>query len=437
MRLQRFSRSGSAGRLAILLGSVWFGLSGCSHTRPYIGPDVVVCPEPCAPEEAVQARLILIGDTGEVEHPDEPIMRALVQAAVRLPEKTAVVFLGDNVYPDGIPAPEKSAAYARARRRLQAQLTVLDSSGARGVFVPGNHDWDSSGPDGWHAVRRQAELVRTLSRQSVVLPEDGCPGPAVLDVQGLRLVALDTEWWLRKLEKPVGPCLQALGANAPNGEDSTAVLERVVLEKLRQAVHESPGPVVVAAHHPPASHGPHGGFYDWKDYLFPLTNLKSYLWIPAPVLLGGPVWAVGELTGGWGVEPALVAGAAAVFAYPFLRRHVVKHDQDVFGPGNREMMRRMRGALQPANTEEKLVLFAAGHDHSLQVLEGQAVDLVLLSGAGSKSNKVGHGDDTWFAHAGLGFMQVDLLHDGRVLLRVLEPSNRGGEAEVVFSVWLR
>ncbi len=36
-----------------------------------------------------------------------------------------------------------------------------------------------------------------------------------------------------------------------------------------------------------------------------------------------------------------------------------------------------------------------------------------------------HGKDTLFAHEHLGYMAVDFVEDGRVLLRVVEPTEEG------------
>ena len=77
-------------------------------------------------------------------------------------------------------------------------------------------------------------------------------------------------------------------------------------------------------------------------------------------------------------------------------------------------------------------MWAAGHEHSLQVLEPEAVDYLLISGSGAKTTPVGHGPETIFAHSRPGFMALDFLMSGKVMLRVIEP----GQGEV-YSMWLR
>jgi hypothetical protein len=67
------------------------------------------------------------------------------------------------------------------------------------------------------------------------------------------------------------------------------------------------------------------------------------------------------------------------------------------------------------------LLFAGGHDHSLQVVEDGAEDeplWSLVSGAGSKITEVAHVDGTLYAEDMAGFMQVTFMVDGSVLLHV-------------------
>src|SRR2546427_9539477 len=87
----------------------------------------------------------------------ERVFMALRAAAASAPH-AVIVFLGDNVYPDGMPD-SAAPGRAKAERVLTQQLRVLQASGARGFFVPGNHDWDSMQPGGWDAIRRQERFI--------------------------------------------------------------------------------------------------------------------------------------------------------------------------------------------------------------------------------------------------------------------------------------
>ena len=74
------------------------------------------------------------------------------------PERTLVVFLGDNLYPNGLPA-EADPWRREGERRLAAQADAALDAGARVLFLPGNHDWDGMRKDGLASVVRQERFL--------------------------------------------------------------------------------------------------------------------------------------------------------------------------------------------------------------------------------------------------------------------------------------
>lgn len=324
------------------------------------------------PEE-IETSLFLIGDAGE---PDPrsvgaPLESLTVQASV-VPERAVVVFLGDNVYPDGIPE-EGHAEFADARRRIEAQVMAVPR-GARGIFVPGNHDWASEQPYGLFSVRRQEQLIAALARGRDVrmLPGNGCPGPATLDVGRLRLLTLDTQWWLHDyiVRDTATRCPTSLAA-------VTADIRRQVKPPGQGRV------VIVTGHHPLMTGGEHGGY----------------------------------------------CGIAGPF------RRFAGRSQDVLSSSNR----RMRDSLETAFREAPPLAYAAGHDHSLQVLYGgESAKYLLVSGAGSASKAscaVRLRESFYVSPHRSGFMRLDIMRDKGVLLRVYRytAEGRGGLA---YSTWL-
>ena len=366
----------------------WLLLSGCAVHA--ITPPV---PAP-APDEVVST-LLLIGDAGALRAGGEPVLQALAREAAVAPDRSTIVFLGDNVYPRGIPD-SVSPSRAEAERRLAAQLDVGGETSVPSIFVPGNHDWAKHAESGWDAIRRQGALVAGSGVEARLLPAGGCPGPEVVDVGSrVRLVLLDTQWWLHRGPKPFPP-------------DTTCHpdTEAGVADSLRGALRSAgPRVVIVAGHHPLASAGPHGGRFDWKDHLFPLRNVKSWLWLPLPVL--------GSL-------------------YPFARTHGASA-QDFSSSTNR----RMRGALEEALRAHPPLVYASGHEHALQVFAGQSARYLLVSGAGLShhSSPVGWRPNTRYASSAAGFMRLDVLRDGRVRLGVLTVDGHGSVTEP-FSMWL-
>ena len=320
----------------------------------------------------IETSLFLIGDAGE---PDPravgvPLDSLRAQAALA-PQRSIIVFLGDNVYPDGIPE-EGRAEWADARRRLEAQVQAVPP-GARGIFVPGNHDWGGEQPFGLYSIRLQERMIAQLARGRNIrmYPFNGCPGPMAVDAGRLRLITLDTQWWLHEfiVRDSTTQCANTIGA---------------VTQELRDDVHTTPERVVVVvAHHPLMTGGPHGGY----------------------------------------------CGMAAPF-----RRFAVR-SQDVMSRVNRSM----RDSIESAFRGAPPLVYAAGHDHSLQVLRGGgSARYTLVSGAGSASKvscTVRLRESHYTSPNRPGFMRLDIMRNRGVLLRVFR-YNTTGRGGVAYSRWL-
>ena len=369
-------------------------LAACSvEARPPAGPGAVPASDPAAV-------LYLIGDAGAPDPAGEPVLAALIGDLQEQPAEAEriVVFLGDNLYPRGMP-PSGSPDRAEAERRLRLQLEVGTRTQTTTFFLPGNHDWDFSGADGWGAVRRQEEFVEGAGGGWVqFLPDGGCPGPALRDVgDRLRLVVLDTEWWLR------GPGVGGV-ATKPVHPDSSCPADapEEVLAALGDAV-QSAGEraVVVAGHHPLATGSPHGGYFRLREHVFPLRDWKSWAWIPLPF--------VGSV-------------------YPLARRRGIT-EQDLSGGMNRAM----RSALDSVLAVHRPLAYVSGHVHGLEVLDGGAgAGLLIVSGAGyyGHVSPLRWTDATRFIAPGRnGYVKLAWERDGRVRLAVITVDRAAGRAE--------
>jgi hypothetical protein len=371
-----------------------FGIAALGLVAACAGAGPSSAPRP-APN-AVEITMFLIGDAGAPAPNGEPVLKALAAELENAPGQRVVVFLGDNVYPRGLP---DSAAPDRAEmeRRLDTQVDLVKAAGARGIFVPGNHDWAKHGPDGWNAIRRQGrQIARRGAPEVELLPADGCPGPAVVDLgRRVRLITLDTQWWLHGGPRPVGPTSKCRAIN-----------ERAVADSLKADLASAGDrKVVVAAHHPLASGGEHGGYFGVESYLFPLRVVKPWLWIPLPGV--GPTYAIARQSG--------------------------VTNQDMAGFVNQ----RMRDMLQRAMRDHPPLVWADGHDHNLQVLRGISARWLLVSGAGifGHEGPVNRLPETRFASQDAGFMRLEFLTDGRERLGVLAV-DREGRLQERFSTWL-
>ena len=366
-------------------------LAACAgHQVPPAAPPI--------PAAERKLSLFLIGDAGKPDSAD-PVLSELTRQAAAAPRGSLIVFLGDNLYPRGLPSaddPERKTMEGR----LEAQLDVARRSGLHAVFVPGNHDWARMGAGGWDAVRRSEAFIRERGKGiAIQAPGGGCPGPAVVDAgDAFRLLLLDTQWWL---QKPAYP------KPADALSHCAAFTEQGVVERLSRLLGErgrGGRRLIVAGHHPLATAGEHGGHFPVTAHLFPLRALKRWLWVPLPLL--------GSI-------------------YPIARAHGVS-SQDLSGGANR----RMREAFARAFDGHPPLLYAAGHDHNLQVFRGPVVPYSVVSGAGIVSHEgaVGWGRGAVFASADPGFMRLDVAQNGRIRLSVtvVEPE----EAREAFGLLL-
>jgi len=352
-------------------------------------------PVPAPANDAVETRLFLIGDAGAPKASGEPVLHALGEDLALDPAHSLIVFLGDNVYPKGIPD-STDAGYAEALRRLDDQINIAVQHRVRAWFIPGNHDWDRSGADGYARIRRQDERISARGAGLVRMrPLAGCPGPVVADEgRRLRLVMLDTQWWLQSEAQAA-----AIKAGCAVNDSAGAV------DSLRGALAGGGRRVIVVGHHPLRSGGEHGGFFDWKDHIFPLRHVASWLWLPLP-LIGS--------------------------AYP-LSRNLGINSQDM----SSSAYKRMKLSLAVALSDQPPLVYASGHDHGLQVIQGGVAHYHLVSGAGIYAHEgpLTGVDGAQLALQAAGYMRLDILRDGRVRLGVVVVEKDGTHREVQ-SQWL-
>jgi hypothetical protein len=407
--------------------------------------------EPVGPAdaEAIESTVFLIGDAGNPA-PEEPVLIALKRQVTEAKGDRVILFLGDNVYPRGLPvegAPDRS----EAERRLLGQMEVGLETKVMTYFVPGNHDWTYMGPTGWDGIKRQSEFIDARGGEYVrMLPKNGCPGPEVVDLgRRVRIILLDSQWWVHEFSKPrdstsqcatytekqvVDSMRRAFESAArrdsarealPEAKDSVAqaadsAKEQEPVEAVRDSLDEAKKQatdsleeakdtlvnrhVIVAAHHPIESGGQHGGYFGWQRHLFPLRRLASWLWIPLPGI--GSIEPIARQEGGT--------------------------NQDLAGP----LYSRMRQEFEKVFADFDPLVYASGHDHDMQVLKGQNAT-VLVSGTGiyGHVSPVDYRPNTQFAAAASGFMRLDFLRDGKVRLGVITV-NVLGETDEAFSMYL-
>lgn len=101
--------------------------------------------------------------------------------------------------------------------------------------------------------------------------------------------------------------------------------------------------------------------------------------------------------------------------------------------------RRMRDSLESAFMVQPPLVYAAGHDHNLQVLKGgPSVAYLLVSGAGSAAKAacaVRLRESYFHSQHRSDFMRVDIMSERGVLLRVFDFMS-GGKGGLSYTKWL-
>jgi len=333
--------------------------------------------------QEIKQRLILIGDAGEMNVGQMESIKSAAQHVLR--GRTTTVFLGDNIYPTGMALPG-NASYTATSNILTSQFQPMRQAGASVYFIPGNHDWDKSGPNGLAKIQAQGQFLAGIGDPQVkMIPNDGCPEPVAIELgDKLVMIAYDSEWWLFPFNKTNPDC------ECANKND--------VIFKLRELRDKyADRMMIIASHHPFQSYGAHGGYFTFKNHLFPLTALHQNLYIPLPV--------IGSL-------------------YPFLRNTFL-NPEDLKHPLYKEMATKITGVFEGMPN----VVYAAGHEHGLQLIKSK--QLQIVSGAGAKHSPNKQGKNSLFHSYLNGFVTADQLADNSMRYEVYTFTETG--VQKVFS----
>ncbi len=346
-----------------------------------------------AQTDPVVQRIFLVGDAGEMQKDKHPVCDWLKQQVDWNDKKNILVYLGDNIYPKGMP-PAGSKEYEAAKKIIDYQLSVVQGKNADAYIIPGNHDWKQGGVNGWEQEKNEVNYIESLQLPNVhALPKNGCPGPEEVAIgDKVILVCMDSQWWLQQNERP--------GTES----DCDCKDESAVFARVNDIIASHPDKLVVLAmHHPIYTHGDHGGYFTIKQHIFPLTDAHPNLYIPLPV--------IGSL-------------------YP-LARGVFGNIQDTRHPRYKDFMQRMEEAMKGHTN----VVQVAGHEHTLQLLRNDSIT-VIVSGAGSKHTRVKMGKYSLFAKAESGFAMLEVLESGKVTVRFYTLSSSNSMEQPVYSMAL-
>jgi len=327
-----------------------------------------------AQADTIDSRIFLVGDAGDLHGTTHPVVDWLGAHVNWNDEKNTVIYLGDNVYPLGLPL-EGDPSYDYSKKIIDYQINLVKGKKGRAYFIPGNHDWMNGQLGGWAQVQNEQDYINGLNQKNIeAWPLNGCPGPIEIILSDKVVMALlDSQWFLHVHDKP-GP---GSNCNAKTIDEVSTELSEIALAHPNQLL-------IVALHHPPYTYGVHGGSYTLKEHIFPLTALNPKLYIPLPVL--------GSI-------------------YP-ITRGIFGNIQDVGHP----LYRTMANTIIDAVKKHPNPIFVSGHDHSLQYIFRDSISYIV-SGAGVKSTRAKEGRFKKFSDLNLGFSLIEVWKSGKVDLK--------------------
>jgi hypothetical protein len=308
--------------------------------------------------DELNQRIILLGDAGYSQlSPLEPSLQLAAAIAKQAPNKSNVVFLGDNIYTKGFPVLQTGqTAFNQSQLKqisyLTAQLDVARISGSPLYMLPGNHDWKPKQVDDQAAYIASYAETHKIKASLVPFNIGQEPLPEIVHLEGISLLFIDSTWWLQKHGKNIEK------------------LNKRIDSLLNQTSKTHPNNILLlTSHHPIKSVGPHGNFGKADECIKDIKCKHR---------------KVGD-----------IAHPIAQKAFKTLKQRLSGLDR---------------------------VIYAAGHDHSLQVFEfdnGGKAQISLVSGAANsnKISEVGEATDNIFSLSEVGFMVLD-IYQKKCLLTV-------------------
>jgi hypothetical protein len=314
-------------------------------------------------EKSIAYSLFLVGDAGNSEEKaSSELLHQLQYKLEKAEENSSLIFLGDNIYPSGMPK-SKNENRIDAEKKLDNQLEISKNFKGQTFFIPGNHDWYSGGIIGLKA--QQDYLIQKTGNKNIFLPKNQCGIETKKIGEDIAIIFVDSQWFLADWDK--NPEINDK-CDIKTREDFFSEFE----DQLNKNQNRT---IIIAVHHPLLDNGSHGGQYSWEKQIFPFENK-----IPLPGIAS--FVNILRTTGGFS-------------------------SQDLNSIGYRTLSNRLKTLLADKNN----VIVVSGHDHNLQYIQNGNLRQII-SGAGSKHEAAGIKGDTDFSFGNKGYAQLDIYTDG-------------------------
>jgi len=264
--------------LCLAVWIILFASCGTQNKAYYKHASDGMAPE--LPVKKVEHRLYLIGDAGgldDYQTSENYVFNFAKNRMVADSAEKSLVFLGDNIYHDGLQA-EGHPDRKREEAILDAHIDLATSTNADAYFIPGNHDWNDGEKGGLECILRQEQYIdrKGMTKDGKqdrmnFYPNSGCGDPKVIKVnKDLVFVMMNSQWWVSDWsEEP----------EINNGCEIQS--RREFLDRMQDIIVQYKNDkIVLILHHPMISNGNHGGKFSLGKHLFPAGSLP----IPLPII---------------------------------------------------------------------------------------------------------------------------------------------------------
>jgi len=242
--MKLFAFAGQGFRQILILACSAFLYASCASYHERYGVDVSKPTADTVASVRPKHTFFLVGDAGNSDQEQAKFGLDLLKQRLEQTHTTAtLLFLGDNIYPAGMP-PENKRERALANEKLDNQISLAKSFKGKTVFIPGNHDWYY----GLAGLKREADYVTEKLGKKSFLPKKGC---AIDDIEigdDVALILIDSQWFITDWDLH------------PNINDDCLIKSREdFLTELESLINKNQTKItIIALHHPLVSNGIHG-----------------------------------------------------------------------------------------------------------------------------------------------------------------------------------
>lgn len=351
----------------ILFIAILSTLNSCATYQTQYGKKVSAPHDTISIDKNPSHTFYLIGDAGNAQLEESiETLNFFKKKLNKADKNSTLLFLGDNIYPNGMPTDVQSTERKNAELKLDNQIEIQENFLGKTIFIPGNHDW-YNGLDG---LKEQEKYINDRLGKKSFLPKDGCPIEDIKVNDKIGLIIIDSQWFLEDWDKT--PQINA---------DCEFKTREDFFEEFKSVINDFQNKItVVAIHHPLETHGSHGGQFSLRKQIYPLESS-----FPMPI--------IGSIIN-------------------LLRKTTGASPQDIQNPIYRELTDRLSTIL----ADRENVIFVSGHDHNLQYIEKRNLKQII-SGSASKTEAARAIRENDFSYGGMGYAVLEIYDDQSSVVR--------------------